>query len=96
MPVSLISAMAMRPSGKMESHNLFIEPTFAATGVGGIMCVFTMGARPVANLNALRFGHPDHPKPATSWPVWCRALWLRQLHWRADGWRRFRQKLQWQ
>ena len=48
---------------KMESHNhpSFIEPyQGAATGVGGILRdVFTMGARPVANLNALRFGHPD-------------------------------------
>jgi len=46
---------------KMESHNhpSFIEPyQGAATGVGGIMRdVFTMGARPVANLNALRFGN---------------------------------------
>ena len=51
---------------KMESHNhpSFIEPyQGAATGVGGIMRdVFTMGARPVALLNALRFGDPDHPK----------------------------------
>lgn len=51
---------------KIESHNhpSFIEPyQGAATGVGGIMRdVFTMGARPVANLNALRFGSPDHPK----------------------------------
>ena len=51
---------------KIESHNhpSFIEPyQGAATGVGGIMRdVFTMGARPVANLNALRFGDPDHPK----------------------------------
>ena len=51
---------------KMESHNhpSFIEPyQGAATGVGGIMRdVFTMGARPVANLNALRFGAADHPK----------------------------------
>jgi phosphoribosylformylglycinamidine synthase II len=51
---------------KMESHNhpSYIEPyQGAATGVGGIMRdVFTMGARPVANLNALRFGEPDHPK----------------------------------
>ena len=50
---------------KMESHNhpSFIEPyQGAATGVGGIMRdVFTMGARPVANLNALRFGSPDNP-----------------------------------
>lgn len=51
---------------KMESHNhpSFIEPyQGAATGVGGILRdVFTMGARPVANLNALRFGAPDHAK----------------------------------
>ncbi|MEM8917022.1 MAG: AIR synthase related protein, partial [Pseudomonadota bacterium] len=51
---------------KMESHNhpSFIEPyQGAATGVGGILRdVFTMGARPVANMNALRFGDPDHPK----------------------------------
>ncbi len=51
---------------KMESHNhpSFIEPyQGAATGVGGIMRdVFTMGARPVANMNALRFGAPDHPR----------------------------------
>jgi phosphoribosylformylglycinamidine synthase len=51
---------------KMESHNhpSFIEPyQGAATGVGGILRdVFTMGARPVANLNSLRFGDPDHPK----------------------------------
>ncbi len=51
---------------KMESHNhpSYIEPyQGAATGVGGILRdVFTMGARPVANLNALRFGSPDHPR----------------------------------
>jgi phosphoribosylformylglycinamidine synthase subunit PurL len=51
---------------KMESHNhpSYIEPyQGAATGVGGILRdVFTMGARPIANLNALRFGRPDHPK----------------------------------
>jgi phosphoribosylformylglycinamidine (FGAM) synthase-like enzyme len=51
---------------KIESHNhpSFIEPyQGAATGVGGILRdVFTMGARPVANLNALRFGSPNHPK----------------------------------
>ncbi|MBL8659603.1 MAG: phosphoribosylformylglycinamidine synthase subunit PurL [Rhodospirillales bacterium] len=51
---------------KMESHNhpSYIEPyQGAATGVGGILRdVFTMGARPVANLNALRFGAPDHPR----------------------------------
>ena len=51
---------------KMESHNhpSFIEPyQGAATGVGGIMRdVFTMGARPVAMMDALRFGDPSHPK----------------------------------
>jgi phosphoribosylformylglycinamidine synthase len=51
---------------KMESHNhpSFIEPyQGAATGVGGIMRdVFTMGARPIALLNALRFGDPEHPR----------------------------------
>lgn len=51
---------------KMESHNhpSYIEPyQGAATGVGGILRdVFTMGARPVAAMNALRFGEPDHPK----------------------------------
>nr|WP_294168482.1 phosphoribosylformylglycinamidine synthase subunit PurL [uncultured Sphingomonas sp.] len=51
---------------KMESHNhpSYIEPyQGAATGVGGILRdVFTMGARPVANMNALRFGEPEHPK----------------------------------
>ena len=51
---------------KMESHNhpSFIEPyQGAATGVGGILRdVFTMGARPVALLDSLRFGEPSHPK----------------------------------
>jgi len=51
---------------KMESHNhpSFIEPyQGAATGVGGIMRdVFTMGARPIALMNALRFGEPSHWK----------------------------------
>ncbi len=51
---------------KMESHNhpSFIEPyQGAATGVGGILRdVFTMGARPVANMNALRFGSPSNAK----------------------------------
>jgi hypothetical protein len=54
---------------KMESHNhpSYIEPyQGAATGVGGILRdVFTMGARPIANMNALRFGRPDHPKMRT-------------------------------
>jgi len=51
---------------KMESHNhpSFIEPfQGAATGVGGILRdVFTMGARPIANMNVLKFGSPNHPK----------------------------------
>src|ERR1041385_8818332 len=51
---------------KMESHNhpSYIEPyQGAATGVGGILRdVFTMGARPIARLNFLRFGDPAHPK----------------------------------
>jgi len=51
---------------KMERHNhpSYIEPfQGAATGVGGILRdVFTMGARPIANMNSLRFGAPDHPK----------------------------------
>ena len=53
---------------KMESHNhpSFIEPTQgAATGVGGILRdIFTMGARPIASLDSLRFGDPKHPKTA--------------------------------
>jgi phosphoribosylformylglycinamidine synthase II len=51
---------------KMESHNhpSFIEPyQGAATGVGGILRdIFTMGARPIASLNSLRFGAIDHPR----------------------------------
>src|SRR5919109_5205856 len=51
---------------KIESHNppSFIEPyQGAATGVGGILRdVFTMGARPIANLNSLRFGAIEHPR----------------------------------
>jgi phosphoribosylformylglycinamidine synthase subunit PurL len=54
---------------KMESHNhpSYIEPfQGAATGVGGILRdVFCMGARPIANLNCLRFGEKSHPK--TKW-----------------------------
>src|SRR5205085_26907 len=53
---------------KMESHNhpSYIEPyQGAATGVGGILRdVFTMGARPIASMNALRFGAPSHAKTA--------------------------------
>ena len=51
---------------KIESHNhpSFIEPfQGAATGVGGILRdIFTMGARPVASMNSLRFGSLDHPR----------------------------------
>ena len=51
---------------KIESHNhpSFIEPfQGAATGVGGILRdIFTMGARPVASMNSLRFGSLDHPQ----------------------------------
>ena len=51
---------------KIESHNhpSYIEPyQGAATGVGGILRdIFTMGARPIANLNSIRFGRPEHPK----------------------------------
>ncbi|WP_343116983.1 phosphoribosylformylglycinamidine synthase subunit PurL [Ostreiculturibacter nitratireducens] len=53
---------------KMESHNhpSYIEPhQGAATGVGGILRdVFTMGARPIAAMDALSFGEPSHPKTA--------------------------------
>src|SRR5258707_7994046 len=56
----------MAAAFKMESHNhpSYIEPyQGAATGVGGILRdVFTMGARPIALLNSLRFGAPSHPK----------------------------------
>jgi phosphoribosylformylglycinamidine synthase len=51
---------------KIESHNhpSFVEPyQGAATGVGGILRdIFTMGARPIASLDSLRFGAPDHPR----------------------------------
>ncbi len=51
---------------KMESHNhpSYIEPfQGAATGIGGILRdIFTMGARPIANLDSLRFGSPSHPR----------------------------------
>ena len=75
---------------KMESHNhpSFIEPyQGAATGVGGILRdVFTMGARPVANMNALRFGDPRHPQdPAPGGRRGGGNRRLRQLRRRADG-----------
>jgi len=54
---------------KIESHNhpSYIEPyQGAATGVGGILRdVFTMGARPIALLNSIHFGEPEHPKTKT-------------------------------
>ena len=66
MPASSISATGSPVVFKMESHNhpSYIEPyQGAATGVGGILRdVFTMGARPIACLNALSFGAPTHPK----------------------------------
>ena len=78
---------------KMESHNhpSYIEPyQGAATGVGGIMRdVFTMGARPIANLNALRFGEPEPSQDAApGGGRRGRHRRLRQLHGRADGRRR--------
>ena len=69
---------------KMESHNhpSYIEPyQGAATGVGGIMRdVFTMGARPIANMNALRFGAPDHPK-TRHLAAWSRASAITAIAW---------------
>ena len=78
---------------KMESHNhpSFIEPyQGAATGVGGILRdVFTMGARPIANLNALRFGTPGAPAhEAHRRRRGARHRRLRQLRRRADRRRR--------
>ena len=65
-PASSISATGSAVAFKMESHNhpSFIEPyQGAATGVGGILRdIFTMGARPIASLNSLRFGAIDHPR----------------------------------
>jgi phosphoribosylformylglycinamidine synthase subunit PurL len=59
---------------KIESHNhpSAVEPyQGAATGVGGILRdVFTMGARPIAVLDALRFGPLTSPASATSSPAW--------------------------
>ena len=79
----------------MESHNhpSYIEPyQGAATGVGGILRdVFTMGARPIASLNSLRFGDPSHPKTAlAARRRGARHRRLRQLHRRAHGGRRGR------
>ena len=72
MPASSISATGERLAAifKMESHNhpSYIEPyQGAATGVGGILRdVFTMGARPIANMNALRFGAARPSQDAAS------------------------------
>ncbi len=78
---------------KMESHNhpSYIEPyQGAATGVGGILRdVFTMGARPIACLNALSFGDPKNPKTRAPGRRRCRRhRRLRQFVRRADGRRR--------
>ena len=78
---------------KIESHNhpSFIEPyQGAATGVGGILRdVFTMGARPIANLNSLRFGAVDHPRtPHLVKRRGRRHRRLRELRRRRHGWRR--------
>ena len=66
MQVLLILAMEMLLFLKLKAttHPSYIEPyQGAATGVGGILRdVFTMGARPVANLNSIRFGSPNHEK----------------------------------
>ena len=63
---------------------ILLEPyQGAATGVGGILRnVFTMGARPVANLNALRFGEPEHPKTKHLLSGVVSSTWrVRYLHW---------------
>ena len=77
---------------KMESHNhpSYIEPyQGAATGVGGILRdVFTMGARPIANMNALRFGSPDHQDEGAGQRRGRGDRRLRQLRRRADRGRR--------
>ncbi|MGC4099316.1 MAG: AIR synthase related protein [Nitrospira sp.] len=75
---------------KMESHNhpSFIEPyQGAATGVGGILRdIFTMGARPIALLDSLRFGELHHPKNRHLMKgVVSRHRRLRQLHGSPDG-----------
>ncbi len=66
MPAWSTLATVLAVAFKMESHNhpSFIEPyQGAATGVGGILRdIFTMGARPIASLNSLRFGAIDHPR----------------------------------
>ncbi len=75
---------------KMESHNhpSFIEPyQGAATGVGGILRdVFTMGARPIANMNALRFGDPKHPKTKHLLSALCRASVATVTAWAYRPW----------
>ncbi len=92
-PASSTSATGSRVAFKMESHNhpSFIEPyQGAATGVGGILRdVFTMGARPIASLNSLRFGPLDAPRHAAPRRRRrARDRRLRQLHRHPDGRRR--------
>ena len=71
---------------KIESHNhpSYIEPyQGAATGVGGILRdVFTMGARPIALLNSIHFGSPNHPnKKFIKWSsIWHWRLWKLYRH----------------
>ena len=90
MPASSTSATGLACVFKMESHNhpSYIEPyQGAATGVGGILRdVFTMGARPIACLNALSFGDPDASEDAASgFRRGRRHRRLRQFVRRADG-----------
>jgi phosphoribosylformylglycinamidine synthase len=70
---------------KIESHNhpSFIEPyQGAATGVGGIMRdVFTMGARPIANLNSIHFGSPQHKKTKNLLEGLCTVLVAMEIVW---------------
>ena len=79
---------------KIESHNhpSFIEPfQGAATGVGGILRdIFTMGARPIALLDSLRFGDPADRARGVSSTAWCPASVVRQLLRLPDGGRRDR------
>ena len=68
---------------KIESHNhpSYIEPyQGAATGVGGIGDVFTMGARPIALLNSIHFGEPDHEKLKVYSTELFRNWWLWKLY----------------
>ena len=77
---------------KIESHNhpSFVEPyQGAATGVGGILRdIFTMGARPVASLNSLKFGSFEHPHSLSAGRRGRRNRRLWQLRRRPHGRRR--------